>query len=1105
MVRDISKWLEALNLGQYAKTFSDNDVDRDLLFELNDDDLVKLGVTSLGHRKRLFKEIEALRSREPARPAKAHAPEEAERRQLTVMFCDLVGSTELSGRLDPEDLRTVLRQYQNAVTAAVLRYGGHVGQYLGDGVLVYFGWPNAYEDQAERAIWAALDSIAKVKQVTIDGETRLNARVGIASGPVVIGEFVDHTGQDVQAVTGKTPNLAARLQGLAEPGQVVIDAHTRRLVGTAFRLDASGDRTLKGFPRPVSVWRVLGRGQAESRFAASHSGSLSRFIGRLGELRQLGKRWAFAKKAKGQTVLISGEAGIGKSRMVQAFWDSIADEKCLRLSCQCSPLHTNSAFHPVIQLLERLAEFGAEDDEGARLDKLESLLDRASIPIDSNAALIATLLSLPIDHRYGALELSAQQIRDRTIELLVTLLSDLGRNQPVVFLLEDAHWIDPTTETLVAEAAIRIADASVLMVITHRPEYAPQWVGKSAPARIDLHKLSREQGEELVRAAGAALQDRIVAEILARADGVPLYIEELTKSLLESDEAEIPASLQASLVSRLDRLGDAAKVAQLAALLGRSFHYRFIRAVSDLPGPELDRALTAMTESELLTQTGTPPRAVYAFRHALIQDAAYETLLKSRRAKYHGRTAEVLLRDFANQAESEPELVARHFSLAGEPRRAVEYWLRAGRRAGERSAHVEAVAHLEKGLQEIEQLPDSRATEHDEYALRIALGASLLTLKGWSSSQVEKNYQRAVKLSAPGSNKHEMLVALRGLTNVFFLKGEIRKARKLADRELAIAQEQDDRTMLLGGYRSVGMCSFFAGRLAAARDNLQRAIAIYDPELHRTHRFVHGTDPAVIGRSVLSWAHCLLGDFRAARRELSGALSLAEELQHPFSLAYARSLAASVHQALREPEASLEQAEAAIAISDEHGYPYWIGWSTVLQGWAMSALGRTADGIAALERGLEIYESTGAHQVKPYILTLLAQMYGWAGSTEPALKVLAGAYRPGNKTDVSFYEAEALRIQGELLRQAGSDGDQDYFERSVKLAHRQGARLFELRGSISAARAALDRPSAAAARARLAEIHGALDLGDGEADLVEAQAVLDSAEIAAPREIKDPC
>ena len=1096
MVREISEWLERLKLGQYAKSFADNDVDRDLLFELSEDDLIELGVTSLGHRKRLFKEIAVLRKQEGSSSASpgSDAGEDAERRQITVMFCDLVGSTELSGRLDPEDLRDVLRRYQYAVTDAVAHYGGHVGQYLGDGVLVYFGWPHAYEDQAERAVAAALESIANVKRVAIGGGTQLNARVGIASGPVVIGEFVDYAGHDVQAVTGKTPNLAARLQGVADPGHVVIDSHTRRLVGTAFTLEERGDHALKGFATPVPVWRVTGHSQEDSRFAAARTGRLSRFIGRRRELAELRKRWARACRSKGQMVLLSGEAGIGKSRIVQAFYERLGDKPCIRLSCQCSPLHTNSALHPIIRLLERMAGFGSDDDAGTRLDKIEALLARASMHELTDASLMAALLSLPGSDRYPDPQLSPHQIRDRTIELLVALLIGLSRREPVVFLLEDAHWIDPTTESLIGAALERVAGARVLMLITHRPEYRPGWADAPRIAKLDLHKLTLKQGGELVRAVGGdALGDQTVEEILVRADGVPLFIEELTKSLLESDgaETEIPVSLQASLVARLDRLGDAAKVAQLAALLGRSFHYRFIQAVSDLEEAELRQALTAMTDAELLSQTGTPPRSVYAFRHALIQDAAYETLLRSRRARYHGRTADVLLRDFASQADAEPELVARHFSLAGQPDRAVEFWLRAGRRAGERSAHVEAVAHLERALQDVDLLPKSPDRDAREYAIRIALGASLLTLKGWSSPEVEKTYQRALQISASGSDKQDMLIALRGLTNVFFLKGEITKARKLADRELAIARDEDNQTMLLGGHRSVGMCSFFAGEFAAARDHLERAVAIYDPSIHKAHRFVYGTDPAVIGRSVLAWSHWFLADGQAARDQVGAALSLAEALNHPFSLAYANSLAASVHQGLGEPDAALSHAEAAIALSEEHGYPYWIGWSTVLRGWAMSALGAPDDGIAALTRGLEIYESTGARQVRPYILTLLGEMYGLAGDPDAGIEVLEAAYHPGNRSDVVFYEAEALRILGVLTRQAGAGDGQDSFRRAGDLARRQGARSLELRALLSAASGpGRDGSAQAAARTRLAALVESLDDRSDGADLLAARALL---------------
>lgn len=1105
MVRDIGKWLEELKLGQYATAFAENDVDEDLLFELSDDDLVKLGITSLGHRKRLFKGIEALKPLDEAddRPpageppvASRQAAAEAERRQLTVMFCDLVGSTELSGRLDPEDLREVLQRYQDAVTSAVVRYGGHVGQYLGDGVLVYFGWPQAYEDQAERAIWAGLDAIAAVKTVKLNDNSCLDARVGVASGPVVIGKFVDYTGREVKAVTGKTPNLAARLQGLAGPGQMVIDADTRRLVGTAFKFEDDGPHDLKGFAEPVSVWHVVGRGQAESRFEAAHPGHLSPFIGRVRELDLIQEHWSLAKNAKGRVVMLSGEAGIGKSRTLQAFCDAIAGERYSRLSCQCSPYHTNSAFHPIIESLERLAGFGADDDGETRLDRLEELLRVSPNHLDSEIPLFAELLSLPVENRYGAIDLSPQQIRDRTIDALIDRLVDMSLRRPILLVLEDAHWIDPTTETLIGKAMEKIADAPVLMLITHRPDYTPQWPDLPQLAKIDLHKLSRKQGANLVQAAGGDdLAKGVVAEILTRADGVPIFIEELTKSLLESDatEAEIPVSLQASLVARLDRLGNAAKVAQLAAVLGRSFHYRFIRAVSDLGDAELHRALDAMTGSEMLSQTGAPPGSVYAFRHALIQDAAYETLLKSKRARYHGKIADVLLQEFADQAAAEPEVVARHLSLAALPARAVEFWLRAGQRASERSAHVEAVAHLEKGLRQLELLPESPSRDEQELALRVTVGASLATLKGWSAPEVEVNYQRAHKLSESGSDMRKFLLALGGLANVFMLKGEVKKARELADEEVTVALEQNDTALLLRGYRFVGLASFLAGEFDLARENLRRGSANFDRSAHQAKGLAYSTDPAVLGLCIIAWNNWFLGDFDQAHDDINAALELSEELQHPFSLAYAQSFAASIHQVSRNPAAVLIHAEAAIALSEKHDFPYWLAWSTVMLGWAQSALGDPDGGMKTLKSGLEQYENTGARQIKPYILTLLAEMYGKAGKPKKGIRTLAGAYGPGNTTEVQFYEAEAIRLHGELLHQIHPGDGQEYFDKALALARNQGARALELRTVVSIARTSIDGRNTDAAGIQLADILRSLDGADpGNPDRLDARRLLDA-------------
>jgi tetratricopeptide (TPR) repeat protein len=928
-------------------------------------------------------------------------------------------------------------------------------------------------------------------------DAHLSARVGIASGQVVIGDLVGDAGRDVDAVTGETPNLAARLQGLARPNQVVIDASTRGLVGNAFELDGLGSHDLKGFSQPVPVWRVVGEGKAESRFEAAHAGRLAPFIGRTQELGLLRKGWTLAKGAQGQVVLLTGEAGIGKSRMVEALCDAIGEERHFRLRYQCSPYHTSSAFYPVIQHLKRAAGFTDDDDAVSRLDKLEALLRQASNDIDAEAPLFAALLSLPCEHRYGNLNLSPQQQRERTIEALIKQLTDLSKQRPILFVLEDAHWIDPTTEALVGEAMSRIANVPVLIVITYRPDYTPSWPGLPNGATISLNRLSREQGAEMVRAMGGdELAAKVIAEIIARAGGVPLYVEELTKSLLESSghEAEVPASLQASLVARLDRLGDADKVAQLAATLGRSFHYRFIeavvRAVGAVDESVLNPALAAMLGAGLLLEHGTPPQATYTFKHALIQDAAYATLLRGKRQEYHNKVAEVLLRDFIDEVATEPEVVARHLSLAGDPERSAEFWLLAGQRAGKRSAHMEAVANLESGFRELKLLPKSRSRDEQEFAFRVSLGASLLALKGWSAQEVEANYERTQELSALIGDTRKSFTALRGLFNVYLLRGEVSRARQLADRLLEIALEVGDGALLLEGYRTVGMCAFFVGDLEAADEHLQRGNAIYDRSVHHAHAFVYGTDPAVVGLSVGGWVRWFLGDPKRARNDVDAALSLAEELRHPFSLAYAESLAASLYQVCRNPEAVREHADKAIAIAEVHDFPYWVGWASVMRGWSLAALGSPEQGMDVLQQGLETYESTGALQIKPYILTLLAEMHGWAGLPQKGIAVLEGAHGPGNELDVRFYEAEALRIHGELLRQLGAGDGQEYFERALDLARRQRARSLELRIAVSAGRAALERGEKEAADALVSAVYRSFDAGLDDPDLSDARTLL---------------
>ncbi len=1103
-MRDVGEWLAELKLGQYAQAFAENNIDEDLVFDLSDEDLQRLGIASLGHRKRLLKEIAALRRelRSEAQPRMAGPPTatpragaEGERRQLTVMFCDLVGSTELSAELDPEDLREVLRLYQDAVAGAATRYGGYVARYVGDGILVYFGWPQAHEDQAERAVRAGLDSISAVEAIKFGSDLHLRARVGIASGEVVIGDLVGDVGRDVDAVTGETPNLAARLQGLAQPGQVLIDAGTYDLVGKAFELVSLGKRKLKGFSQSIPSWRVAGEGEVESRFEAAHPGRLTPFVGRKHELGLIRDRWQLAKDSEGQVVLLTGEPGIGKSRMVQALCDGIAAERHFRLRYQCSPFRTSSAFYPIIRLLERTAGFAVDDDGDARLDKLEKLLRQSSRDTDADLPLLAALLSLPGEKRYGALALSPQQQRERTIDALINQLMILAQQLPVLFVLEDAQWIDPTTEALLGEVIQRIANVPILILVTSRPEYSPPWTDQMNLNTIVLNRLSKDQTSQVIKAlAGEELAGRWSTEIATRADRVPLFIEELTRSLLESDDdkAEIPSSLQALLVARLDRLGGLKKVAQLAATLGRSFHYRFIQAVSDMDDAELDQALTAMTEAGLLLRSGRPPQSRYTFKHALIQDAAYGTLLRTTKQQYHAKIAEVLLEKFTDRATTEPEFVARHLSLAGLPAKAVELWLLAGQRAGERSAHVEAIFDLENGLKELERMPTSQTRDRYEFDLRIALGASLLTAKGWSAPEVEKNYERAQELSTHTGDIRKFFAALRGLFNVFLLRGEVGNARQLADRLLTIALNERDDALLLEGYRTVGMCCFFAGKLVAAREHLGRANALYDRSQHHAHAFTYGTDPAVVGLSVSGWVEWFLGDPDEARHRIDAALKLAEELQHPFSLAYARSLAASLYQACRNPELVAKYADAAITVAEEHDFPYWKGWGTVMRGWSLAALGEPQRGIDTLRRGLEIYESTDARLIKPYILTLLAEMYGWAGLPLMGIEALERAYGIGNDTDVCFYEPEALRIQGELAAQCPGGDGVAYFDRALKLARERGARGLELRAAISAGRASLERGEKELALSLIEPVCEDFNSRLSDPDLRDARDLMDS-------------
>src|SRR6516162_5726277 len=717
MADELRSWLEQIGLAQHAEIFAANDIDLDVLPELSDEDLKELGL-SLGHRRRLQRALAEQTSEDAIGAAPETPRRDAERRQLTVLFCDLVGSTELSRRFDPEDLRELIRRYQDAVSGAVVRHGGYVANFLGDGIIAYFGWPHADEDNAAQAVRAGLDAVVTVRELS------LRAHAGIASGPVVVGDLDAAGRRQAGAVVGETPNLAARLEAVAGPGQVVIDDLTRQLIGTAFALEGVGSQSLKGFAEPVQAWRVVGERAVESRFEA-RAGRLTPFVGREQEMALLLERFERAAAGEGQAVLLAGEAGIGKSRLVQMLHErlSAAPSPPMRIRMQCAPFHAASALQPVIRHLRYAADFLDEEGPEQRLDKLEALIRQGLEDVRESAALLAPLLSLPVD-RYGVpLDLTPEQRNERLMRVLVDQLLGLAARNTVLHVLEDAHWIDAATRDLIERVLARMTNSRILVLITHRPEFQPDWIRHPHLTTLTLNRLSRDQAIEVARAAGgAALSGGIVAIIGERAGGVPLFIEELTKSALEdgnaSDESHIPETLQASLLARLDRLGgEARELAQLAAVIGREFDVQLLCAITDKKKGDISPSLDRLVRSEIVL----PARDdAYVFRHALIQEAAYQSLLLVRRRQYHRDVADALE---AMQSDTvEPEIIAQHYTASELPEKAVPHWLRAGERALARFAGLAAAAHFERGLELARALPQARSQVLE---LLLALGNAL--------------------------------------------------------------------------------------------------------------------------------------------------------------------------------------------------------------------------------------------------------------------------------------------------------------------------------------------------------------------------------------------
>jgi class 3 adenylate cyclase/predicted ATPase len=1030
-MQEIADWLKTLGLSEYAARFAENRIDFSVLRDLTDQDLKDLGVV-LGDRRKMLRAIGELSGAAPAIPQPATGMEPktqdtAERRQVTVMFSDLVGSTALSARMDPEDLREVISAYQKCVAETVRRFGGFVAKYMGDGVLVYFGYPQAHEDDAERAVRAGLELVGAVS--ALKPNAPLQTRVGIATGLVVVGDLIGSGEAQERGIVGETPNLAARLQGIAEPNMVVIADDTRKLLGNLFELQDLGAKDLKGIAGPMRAWAALRASSAEGRFEALHASGLTELVGREEELELLLRRWSRAKTGEGQVVLLSGEAGIGKSRLAAALLERIAAEPHTRLRYFCSPQHTDSALYPMIGQMERAAGLAHDDTPQARLDKLDAVLAQTSTRIE-DVALFAEMLSLPNDGRYPAIELTPEQRRQRTLEALTEQLAGLASQNPVLMIFEDAHWTDPTSLEAFGRTVDRIKTLPVLLIVTFRPEFNPPWAGQSRVTSVTLNRLGeREAAAIIARLVGnKELPADVMAEIVERTDGIPLFVEEMTKAVLEAEgEGEarrtvaavpspalaVPASLHASLMARLDRLGPAKEIAQIGAAIGREFSHALLAAVARRPEAELSAALDRLIAAGLLSRQGVPPHATYLLKHALVQDAAYGTLLREPRRVLHARIAEALESQFAEIADNQPELLARHCTEAELIEKAAGLWGKAGQRSLARAALLEGKEQLKRALDQIATLPATPALRREEIRLHFAFG------------------------------------------NALTLMGDFVDGKEHFDRALAIYDPAEHRPLTTRSGRDVGVtllsvrsgCLWQLGYPAASRNEGERAV--------NEAREIGQAATLVFALFWASWHHMLYGYYAEAQ-------SLLDEL------------AALVD----EKDATLFWKATETAFR---------GALFALTGKASDAVRAITSGMTSLRStGAALYEPWHlSHLAMAY--TELGQPDDARRCIDDAINKVERSKEKWCEAEVHRIAGEIA------LKSVAPDTEkaEKHFERALRVAHQQQQKSYELRAAMSLARLWRDQSKAQQARELLAPVYGWFTEGFDTLDLKEAKTLLD--------------
>ena len=1110
----MSDWLASIGLEQYAQRFADNAVDLSVVPDLTEQDLKDLGVL-LGHRRKMLRAIEEFgRTTLPSdrAPTKSISrQEEGERRHLTVMLCDLVGSTALSASLDPEDMRRLIAAYHTHVGEVISRHQGMIARYMGDGVLAYFGYPRAQEDDAERAVRAALSLIEGVANLRTNVDAALQAHIGIATGTVVVSELlIDKTSAE-QAVVGETPNLAACLQAFAEPGTVLICQNTQQLTGELFNYHYLGPLALKGWIEPLPVWQVVGATGIESGSEVMHRSKLPPLYGREEEIELLIRRWRQATLGEGRVVVLTGEAGIGKSHIARAFNERLQGEPHTTLRYFCSAHHTNSALFPFIGQLERAAGFEHGDSPTEKLAKLHNLVAQSAWDPE-HAAILASLLALPSSDQHRLQDLSPQKRKEKTLATFLAQLEGLAARQSVFIIFEDLQWIDPTSLELVAASVERVQKLRVVLLITTRPEFTPPWPSYSHVTTIPLTRLDRRDGAALVErvTGGKALPKELMDEILARTDGVPLFIEELTKTVLESGlllerdghyvlerplpALAIPATLHASLLARLDRLAPVREVAQIGAVAGRDFHYELIGAVAGLPQDKLEEALNQLVHAELIFRRGEIPHAVYSFKHALVRDAAYASLLISRRGHLHAAIADALEQKFPDIVQTQPETLAHHLTEAGLFEKAIGYWIQAGKNAALRSANVEAIAHLGRGIEVTSRMPAGDSKDKLELGFQLVMGPCLIATLGPADSKAVATFARARELCERLGEPPEYLQVMFWLATASVVRGELPQALEAVETLLSAAEARGDRPAMINAIRGRAMILFFLGRIVEAEKGIERALEVFDEsqEGDKLAARAAGQDAGVAMQALMSWVLWVGGHSDGALQRMAAALKRADAVNHAHTQAYAWYYASVLHALRGEPTVGQTYAERCLALSEQHGFRQWLGLSRAIRGVCRATLDTSASRLDEVEAALGEYQSAGYQLGITAQLVLLCSAFLLRNNPEAALAAADRGLSIAHHNNERFLEAELCRLKGRALLMHGApDAEvESLLDQALKTARDQQARSLELRAATDRARMYMNSGKCAAGLNLLESIYSRFVEGFDTQDLKYAKTLL---------------